>query len=148
MKMTIKKNKATDELLNVLNLASNTSELDAYITNLNGDSGFANVGIYLEYLLEEKGLKKSDIIQNSQLDRTYAYQIFNGTRIGGRDKMLAIGIAMQLSLKEMNRLVTINGNNSLYPKNRRDAIIIYCINHQYSLYQTNELLDERNVATI
>lgn len=140
--------KSTDELLNVLNGINDTSKLDSYIINMKNTESYPNVGMYFEDLLEEKKLKKSEVILTSQLDRTYAYQIFNGTRIGSRNKLLSLCIAMKLSLEETNRILTLNGDSILYAKNIRDAIIIYCINQQYSLYETNILLEERNAGII
>lgn len=133
----------TDELLKTLNQSSSVSQLTTYIDVLKQEIPYQNVGEFLNVMLEEKQLKKSDVINASHLDRTYAYQIFNATRTGSRNKILAISVAMHLTLDEVNRALTINGDNILYAKNIRDAILIYALNKQLSLYETNILLDQK-----
>ena len=96
---------------------------------------------YINEILLEKDLEKSDIIRDAQIPRTYAYQIFQGSKQAGRDKILQLAIAMKLNLEETNRLLTVAHHN-LYAKQQRDAILIFGISKQYSLIQINELLDE------
>ena len=97
---------------------------------------------YINEILLEKDLEKSDIIRDAQIPRTYAYQIFQGSKQAGRDKILQLAIAMKLNLEETNRLLTVAHHNHLYAKQQRDAILIFGISKQYSLIQINELLDE------
>ena len=97
---------------------------------------------YINEILLEKDLEKSDIIRDAQIPRTYAYQIFQGSKQAGRDKILQLAIAMKLNLEETNRLLTVAHHIHLYAKQQRDAILIFGISKQYSLIQINELLDE------
>ena len=97
---------------------------------------------YINEILLEKDLEKSDIIRDAQIPRTYAYQIFQGSKQAGRDKILQLAIAMKLNLEETNRLLTVAHHNHLYAKQQRDAILIFGLSKQYSLIQINELLDE------
>lgn len=97
---------------------------------------------FITQLMDDKHLVKSDIIKYSLIPRTYAYQIFQGSKQAGRDKVLQIAFAMNLNLEETNRLLTIAHHSHLYAKQQRDAIIIFALSNTYSLMQTNELLDE------
>ena len=97
---------------------------------------------YINEIMLEKNLEKSDIIRDAQIPRTYAYQIFQGSKQAGRDKILQLSIAMKLNLEETNRLLTVAHHNHLYAKQQRDAILIFGISKQYSLMEINELLDE------
>ena len=97
---------------------------------------------YINEIMLEKNLEKSDIIRDAQIPRTYAYQIFQGSKQAGRDKSLQLSIAMKLNLEETNRLLTVAHHNHLYAKQQRDAILIFGISKQYSLMEINELLDE------
>ena len=47
---------------------------------------------------------------------------------------------MKLTLKEADRLLQAAGVNELYCKNRRDAIIIFCLDRGYDLQKTDEEL--------
>lgn len=99
---------------------------------------------YIHQLLAEKHLDKAEIIAESQIPRTYAYQIFQGTKQAGRDKILQLAFAMKLDLEETNRMLTVANHAHLYAKKQRDAIIIFALSNSYSLMEVNELLDELN----
>lgn len=128
--------KTTDELLELLRSKKN---FDEYLRE-EPEYIEADLAEYMEGLMEERGLKKADVIRDSQLDRTYAYQIFSGMRRPNRDKVVAIGIAMGLPVEEMQRLLRIAGHPPLYVKNRRDSVILFAVDKQVSLGELNELL--------
>ncbi len=79
----------------------------------------------LNQLLTEKKLCKNEVINRSQLNKTFAYQIFSGDRMAKRDKVLQLAFAMSLSLKETQKVLRAAGANELHCKNNRDAIIIF-----------------------
>lgn len=97
---------------------------------------------YIHELIAEKGLEKAKVIQDSQIPRTYAYQIFQGSKQAGRDKILQLAFAMKLNIDETNRLLTIANHSHLYAKQQRDSILIFAISNCYNLIEVNELLDE------
>lgn len=103
---------------------------------------------YLNYLLDKKGLKRAAVIKAAGLNETFGYQIFKGERQGSRNKMLQLALAMRLSLTETNRLLQAAHVNALYPKDRRDAIIIFCLDKGYSLRETECELYRFGEATI
>ncbi|MCD7948872.1 MAG: hypothetical protein LUG12_01245 [Erysipelotrichaceae bacterium] len=97
---------------------------------------------YLNMLLETHHTTKAKVIQKSTLDRTYGYQIFDGTKHPSQNKILMLALAFSLDLHDTNVLLTLSKNQNLYPKLKRDALIIFAINHHYDVLKTNELLDE------
>ena len=103
---------------------------------------------YLQALLEEKGLRRIDVIRSADLNETFGYQIFTGARRASRDNLLKIAFAMGCTLREANRLLQAGGANELYCKNRRDAIVIFAISHGYTLQKTEEELYRFDEATI
>lgn len=127
----------TKDLEDILKKAS-TLDKDRILKEIR-DVSFVD---YINEIMLEKNLEKSDIIRDAQIPRTYAYQIFQGSKQAGRDKILQLSIAMKLNLEETNRLLTVAHHNHLYAKQQRDAILIFGISKQYSLMEINELLDE------
>ena len=103
---------------------------------------------YLQQLLDERGLKRPEVVRQAGLNPTFGYQIFVGQRKPSRNKLLQLAFAMHLGLREVNRLLQAGGHNELYCKNRRDAIIIFCISHDCSLQETDEQLYAFKEATI
>lgn len=99
-----------------------------------------NVPRFFEYLTKNKNLKKADIIKNSGVERTYAYQILNGTKKPSRDKLIQLCIGAKLSFEETQVALKSTGFMPLYPKIRRDCVIIYAIKSHQSIMDTEELL--------
>ena len=54
--------------------------------------------------------------------------------------VLRIGFCLRTTLKEMNDLLILAGVSPLFPKIRRDAVLIYTLQKKYSMDQANELL--------
>ena len=102
----------------------------------------------LSALLEEKGLSRSQVIRSASLNTIYGHQIFSGARTPSRDKLLAIAFGMSLSLEETNTLMKRQGYPMLYPRHRRDAVIIYSLLHGLSLLDANTLLYESELETL
>ena len=136
--------KLTQELLNELLF---TSSLESFFSE-NDAIDAITLSQYLNWMMERKALKKIDIIKKSGLNPTHAYQIFSGDRRASRNKILQLALAMALSLHETQRLLKIAGTNELYCKNRRDAIIIYCISHRMNLESTDNTLFQFEESTL
>lgn len=135
----------TDDLLKNLENAEN---IDDYISRNRKNFVDMSISEYLHELLEEKNLKQADVIKRSELQQNYACQIFNGTKNPSRDKLICIAVGMGLDMKETQRLLKICNRPVLYVKNERDSIIIYAINNEMSIIDTNELLAEKEMELL
>ena len=102
--------------------------------------GERSLAEYLNALLAEKGLKRAAVVREAGINETFGYQIFMGQRKPSRNKILQIAFAMGCTLKETNRLLQIGEANALYCKDRRDAIIVFCVEKHYPLQKVNEEL--------
>lgn len=125
----------TEELLDEL---ADAPSLDSYVSN----HEFSNrtLASYLQELLEQKHLERVRVVRMADLNETFGYQFFKGTRHPSRNKVLQIAFAMALTLRETNRALTLAGVSSLSCKNRRDVIIIFCLDRSCSLQKVNEEL--------
>ena len=95
---------------------------------------------YLNQLLEEKGLKRADAVRAAGINETFGYQIFKGQRKASRDKVLQLAFALGCDVVETNRLLKAAGVNELYCKDRRDAIVLFCIDRGLGLQRADEEL--------
>lgn len=96
----------------------------------------------IEKYMEEKNIQRADIIRFLNLDRTYGYQILNGTRTPTRVHLIKIGLLLKLSLEEMQRLLKIGGKEILYARNMTDAKAIYAIEHNLGYEEACEFIWE------
>lgn len=139
------KKKDTNELMNELIKSDNTDEYCSKNAQFMVND---KISIYLNNILENKGLVKSKIIKKTELSEVQCYQIFDGRRKPSRDSLLSICIAMELSLDETQQMLKTGGFAPLYPKNKRDVIIIKGIQNNLSVAQINEHLYDMDLPTI
>lgn len=126
--------KSTDELLNLL------QNLD--IDEFKKEDSFQDINFsaYLNELLDTHGLQARDIIIKLNMERSYAYQILKGRRNPTRNFLIRIAFLCQLSVDETQKLLTVGNRPILYPRNRFDAAVLYCIQHNLNEEELNELL--------
>ncbi len=99
-------------------------------------------GDYLSGLMTKYDLTAGQLIIRTCLSKPFVYQILNGGRMPGRDVVLRIALALRADLDETQRLLTLAEKGALYPKIRRDAAILCCIESRKSLEYTNLFLKE------
>ncbi len=138
----------TEELLDQLNSTLATSELNQYVSSLPPTDTTRTFSSYINQLLTEKHRQSADVIRDSQIQRNYGYQILDGTKNPGRDKVLAICLSASCTVEETQRALALAGVGALYPKKIRDSILIFALNRQLSVSQTNELLYEYKEAPL
>ncbi len=95
---------------------------------------------YLSALLKARGLTVREAIRACNLDRSYGYQLFNGTRRPTRDTLLTLALALRLPETEAQRLLKIGGRRTLYARDRRDAAVLYALTHDLGLEEADKLL--------
>ena len=94
-------------------------------------------------LLSNKKLKKNEVIARSNIDKNYAYQIFNGTKTNpSRDKIIMLSFGMDLNIQETRSLLKFCHLGDLYARDPRDSIILFCLDKKKNLIETNELLND------
>lgn len=140
--MEISTNGLAEILKNTKDINSFLQENEAYITN-------PTLQEYLMELLLLKGLKRQDVIKNAQLDSNYINQLFSGIKTKpGRNQTLSLAFGFGLNNEETARLLKIAGVGALYPKNKRDAVIIHSLENGKSIMQTNETLNSLELGTL
>ena len=102
----------------------------------------------LNELLQSKGLQKSRVIKNAEISEVYGYQIFSGTRVPERKKLICLTIAMGLDLDETQTLLKCAGYSPLYVKIPFDSIVIYGVCNKMSVVEMNELFYEYGFETL
>ncbi len=139
--------KSTDELTNEIiqsdNIADYLEKNGEYLKDI-------SLSDELNRLLEEKKLKKSEVIAASGITLTYAYDLFSGykKKKPSRNVILSLALAMGLDTDETQRLLKISGNGALYPRVPRDSVIMYAVNNSLTLPETDELLDKNGMETV
>jgi len=128
-----------------MNELGNSKNINSYLNENKDYLIDKNIAQILTDVLNQKNLKKSDVIQKAEISEVYGYQLFSGVKTNpSRDKILCICIAMQLTLEEIQNLLKLSGFAPLYPKSKRDSIIIFGINSSMSVFEINNSLYDQN----
>lgn len=138
----------TDELLKKLRSSRLEASLKEYTSLLETQPSFRSFAEYLKDYLEKHEICESELIKDSLISRTYAYQILNGTKNPGRNKVLSLCIAAKMSYEETQKALLLADFGKLYPRRKEDSVIIFALEHQLSVLQTNELLFEECNTTL
>lgn len=103
---------------------------------------------YITKLCAEKGLVRERVIKQSQIERTYGHQLFNGRRVPSRDKVIQLAFGLGLNVDETQQLLKIAQKSALYPKLRRDAVILFCISHGLDVLDAQTLLETQRLTLL
>ncbi|MBR6941147.1 MAG: XRE family transcriptional regulator [Clostridia bacterium] len=129
--------KSTDELMNELLKANNIGE---YLKENSQYMVSDELSTYLNNIIAKKGLVKSEVIKKTEFSEVMGYQIFSGTRLPSRDSLICICVAMDMTLDETQAILKIAGFAALYPKAKRDSIVIKGISDKKTVARINEEL--------
>ena len=140
-----KKSLLTEELLYELSVSKH---IEDFLESHEEEIKDIDLQSHLYELLNKGGFTIPMIIEKASISRSLAYQIFNGQRTPNRNLLLRIAIILKLNLPDTQRLLRIAKKGELYPRIQRDAAIIFCIQHNYSLIDTNELLENLGEAIL
>lgn len=136
---------STGTLLNRLRRGKNFQH---FVEDNRDDFVKCSLPIYLNKLCVERGLMPSEVIRSAQIERTYGHQIFNGTRVPSRDKLIQIALGFGLSLEETQALLKTAQKSMLYAKIERDAACIFGVLHGMSVMEVQDLLASINIPLL
>lgn len=99
----------------------------------------------IQYLLDittAKGISKSKLIAESNIERTYCYHLLSGAKPLDRNKVLALAFAGRLNLEQTQYFLKYSCQRELYVRDKRDCAIIFALNKCMSLMETECFLDD------
>ncbi len=87
------------------------------------------------------------LIERTQIAKTYAYQIINGKKNPSRNKILQFALALELNLEDSNKLLRAGGSENLYVKDRRDSILMFSLmnTEKNPVQSANEMLHDHDL---
>ena len=131
--------KDTNELLNEIKASRS---VESFLQDNQAELVERSLPEYLAKLIREKGLSQKEIIRTSGLNKSYACHIFSGERSTTRPKMLALALAMGLTVDETQHLLHYAGLPQLYARVPWDSIMLYAIHNHKTVMEANLLLDD------
>ena len=138
--------KKTQELLE--ELKSKNIDINTYLENNTDSLIEINLKNFWDGAIKKSGMSKSDIINKSDFGYVYFYDVINGRKIPSSDKIVRLALAMKMTLEQCQTALKYSGKSPLYPRVKRDSVLIYAIVNNYDIYQTAELLLKEGLAEL
>lgn len=140
-----KSNPSTSSLLSRL---FKTAELKDFIETFDGAFIKPSLHEHLQRLCAERGLVPEHVIKGCGIDRTYGHQLFSGVRQPSRDKVIQLAFGFPLDVEETQKLLKVAGKSPLYPKIKRDAVLLYCLKNRIGFIDAQEALQELSLPLL
>jgi transcriptional regulator with XRE-family HTH domain len=136
--------KTTEMLINEI---KTTDSIDSFISENTEEIKELSLSEYLRKLLQKYDLEKSDVFKRAGMaDSNYGYELFrNDEKKASRDKLIRICIGFPLNVEETQKVLQYGKVRPLYPRDERDAYILFGLNKKYTLDELNDLLYEHNL---
>lgn len=105
---------------------------------------------YVEHMMEKYQVTKSQLLKRAKLlTGSYRYELLRGEKSKpNRDIVIKLCFGFPLDIEDAQRLMSLAGVPPLYPRNQRDAFILFALKNGYDIDQTNDLLDENHEEII
>jgi hypothetical protein len=127
---------------NLLKRVQSTKSITRYLNDYKDYPDVPDFPEHLEQLRLEKDIRKERLFIESYISPVYGHEIFKGTKHPSRDKIIQLAFGLGLTVDETQRLLKIGNQAELYPKIKRDAVIVHAIAHNMTIVQANSLLTE------
>ena len=137
--------KSTEELANEIRNSGNILD---YFEENQTEMNLESLPEYLKDWLRRKNTTKAEVVRRSNLNKAYVYQIFQGKKYPSRDKVIALCFGFGLDADETQKLLKQAGYRELYPRDRRDALLLYAVNQGMDILRTNDLLYDHEIEVL
>ena len=124
------------------------ADLDTYFQKNEYQMEAPDFYTLLKSLCEQREMLPAHVIEQAQIERTYGHQLFNGTRRPSRDKVLQLAIGLGLDVDETQALLRAAGKSLLYPRLKRDAVILYGLQKGLPILTVQEILTKYELTLL
>ena len=98
--------------------------------------------------MDARQYSPQDLSKHIDVERSTLYRLISGERLTTRNVLLRIALVMRLSLTETQALLRSGQRAELYPPVKRDALLIFCITHELTMEQTEEMLKRKGFSSL
>lgn len=126
----------------------NSPSLEKYLSEHQDSFKLEGTSRLISRLIDERGMSKANVARESGMSEIYLYQILSGRRSPSRNRLICLCFGLSVGVDGAQELLRLSGAAQLYPRIRRDAIIIYGLSHNMTLFDVNDKLFEQNEETL
>ena len=123
-------------------------DLDRFLSENQDNFNDGNIHELLNTLFQKRKLSKAALAKRSGMSEVYLHQVFSGRRNPSRSRLICLCFGLSATLEETQELLKQSALAQLYPKSRRDAIIMYGLINGQSLFDVNDRLFAEEEETL
>ena len=136
-------NESTTAILNKIDNAHSFEELDEILKNLPKDSFCVRV----DEMRQAHDIKSfNSILKDVTMSKSQFFDVLSGKAKPQKHHVIKIGIAMKLSVQEINELLKLAHLKELYAKDKEDVVIMFGIQNGLTISDIQEKLEEINAS--
>ena len=91
---------------------------------------------------------REHVIKRSGIERSFGHQLFRGSRQPSRDNVIRLAFGFSLTLDETQALLRTARKSALYPKIKRDAIILFGLSHGKTMIEVQNIISENGLTLL
>lgn len=127
----------TDELLALL---FKERSLERFLKSEESSFLLPSFSEYITKWCADHKIVPEQIILKANIDKSFGHQLFSGKRNPSRDTVLQLAFGMNADVPQAQEMLKIAHKSILYPRIKRDTVIIYCLHNNISLVDTEIIL--------
>ena len=143
--MAEEKRSSTDELLKLL---FKERSLERFFQRNESAYTLAGFSDYLSAWCKARQVVPEQLIRRANLEKSFGHQLFSGKRKPSRDTVIQLAFAMGADVEQAQEMLKIARKSLLYPRIRRDTVIIYCLHNHISLVDAEIILDDMGLPLL
>lgn len=125
-----------------------TPSLEQFMKNYANEMQLQSFSEYITKLCKKQGEVPEHIIRRANIERSFGHQLFRGSRKPSRDTVLQLAFGFNADIETAQELLTFARMSTLYPRVKRDAVIIYCLHNHFTILETQRVLHEMELPLI
>lgn len=140
-----KKKLSTDELLHLLFMESSLEHL---LERSESSLRAVDFPAYITALSRSRGEPAERIINRANIEKSFGHQLFSGRRKPSRDTVLMLAFGFQLDYQGAQELLSAAQKSLLYPRIKRDMVVIYCLHNRLSVVDCQMFLQQHDLPLL
>lgn len=126
----------------------NAKNLEEFVKSNEKEMVYSSFSEYITELCKKNNTVAERIIKRANIERSFGHQIFRGSRNPSRDTVLQLAFGFEADIETAQELLKHARMSVLYPRVKRDAVIIYCLHYHYTLVKTQLVLYEMGLPLL
>ena len=136
---------STDELLQML---FKERSLERFLQRNESTYLITDFSGYISSWCREHHEVPEQVIRRANLEKSFGHQLFSGKRKPSRDTVIQLAFAMDADVAKTQEMLKIARKSLLYPRIKRDTVIIYCLHNRISLLDTEIILEDLDLPVL